>query len=447
MNKKRYAAIIETDYGLLIVQEKKDKEVPHRLNSILKHLCKMEIPETFGEKSQIFQKMKLSLINLLEGYLTLPPSNPVPNSNHEPNLIRKHRIFREIWLFVQLLEELPEPLKIELNLDTLIRDVNILSIVIDGRYSLPGGGMEDRDEGQPGRTIIREIEEELRLKVARVDHAFTLTGEKRTHEMYRVKAFGRLEPNLREISGFGFLNKVNTFPINTTFLMGHLVWVYTNYIMSNKAGLDREEVLKTHRAPHLIIREEDIRRWFIQRAHVASLRDKTKEFEVSLPTSTDRLLIEYNRQAKAAGKPVYNDNYTLAEFCEETRPESLSFCPDLSSLGMTDTGFSPIPKTSDSQELYISELILGADQIVEATSTKVANLLVTTPIPEAPESRSPDSDIQYKAKVEIKKPFNTKSDSYTRADVNKAMQKIRRHGTFTKPPLKANQFRPQKKKA
>ncbi|MGL5830607.1 MAG: NUDIX domain-containing protein [Candidatus Altimarinota bacterium] len=443
MNKKRYAAIIETDHGVLLVQEKKDKEVPHRLNSVLNSLRKLDIvPETFGDNSQLLQTMNLSLISLLEGYLSSPPLNP------EPNLIRKNQIFQQIWRFVQLLEKLPEQLKLELKLGDLIRDVNIISIIIHGRYSLPGGGMEERDEGQPARTIIREIEEELRLRVARVDHAFTLTGEKRTHEMYRVKVFGRLEPNLNEISGIGFLNNVNTFPINTTFFMGHVVWLYTNYIMSNKAGLNREDVLKTHRAPNMTVLDEDIRRLFVQRAYVASLRAKTKEFEVSLPTSTDRLLIEYNQHAKAAGKPVYNDDYTIAEFCSETHIQEPTYSPALSPQEMANAVFSPAPKTSDSQELYIGEAIPGPDQIVATSSTKVAELLTPFMISEDAEFSSPDSDIQYNPQEEAKKPFNAKkSGSHALPTSTQGRQSLRRRGTFAKPLIKTSQFRPQKKKA
>src|SRR5690606_16818519 len=111
-----------------------------------------------------------------------------------------------------------------------------------------------------------------------------------------------------EVSGIGFLDDKNIFPIQTTFFQGHLVWLYRKYLTSNEAGYNRADIQREFMSD-LTVTDIDIKRWFVHQAHVSQLRAKTKEFEVSLPAPTDRLLIEYNRHAEQAGMPTYSSDY------------------------------------------------------------------------------------------------------------------------------------------
>jgi ADP-ribose pyrophosphatase YjhB (NUDIX family) len=450
MNKKRYAALIETDVGLLIVQEKKDKEVPHLYNSLFAQLTKLEFDRsTFKEKAYILQSMHASIVHMLEGFLTtrLTPEN---------NVRRKYFIFQEIYRFVELLENLPESYKVNLPMEEIVKNVNTISIVLGGRYALPGGGMEDID-ASPEDTIVREIQEELRLEVEKVQYAFTLPGEKRTHEMYLVKAVGKVVPNLDEISGIGFLNEENIFPIRTTFFQGHLVWLHKNYFTSDQAGLNRQAASQKFMSD-LTIQNMDIERWFVQEAHVAQLRAKTKEFEVTLPAPTELLRVAYNRHAEQKGRDTYQRDYRRVKNpCSDlSNHRNLSTSAILPSVQLSSTYQSPTKtKFSDSQEFYIGELISEYQSTVASISNKISSVSPQPSLPqtsskcEDPEILAPESDTLVKSEQQPQAPSQAgkKSASYPRPDISKMAFNPRIKGTYRKQHIiSSNIFRPPKPK-
>jgi ADP-ribose pyrophosphatase YjhB (NUDIX family) len=433
MNKKRYAALIETDVGLLIVQEKKDKEVPHLLNSLLANLHKLELDNPkFPEQSNIIQTIHTSLAMYIQTFLTSPKLSP------PDNLRRKTQIFQFVYRFVQALENLSDEYKATLPpLEDIIKNINTLSIVLGGRFALPGGGMEEIDQQSPETTIIREIQEELRLRVEEIQYAFTLPGDKRTHEMYFVKAKGKLRLNLNEVSGIGFLDDKNIFPIQTTFFQGHLVWLYRKYLTSNEAGYNRADIQREFMSD-LTVTDIDIKRWFVHQAHVSQLRAKTKEFEVSLPAPTDRLLIEYNRHAEQAGMPTYSSDYQ-ASTGSSTQFVEHSQSPSIVANELFHLKIDSEPVSSDSQEINIGEII---------SATKIPSLAIfQETFSEFDNNESCLTGLETKeqnSKNEVKKENPAKkSDSYPRPHLSSSHD-MRKRGTFRAPIIKSNQFRHQK---
>lgn len=435
MNKKRYAAIIETDVGLLVVQEKKDKEVPHLLNSLLANLHRLELDNlNFSEQSNIIQTIHVSLVMFIENFLSSPRLSP------NENLRRKTQIFQYAYRFIQALESLPEEYKSALPpFEDIIKNINTLSIVLGGRYALVGGGMEEVDQQSPEATLIREIQEELALEVVKLQHAFTLPGDKRTHEMYFVKTQGKLRLNLNEVSGVGFLDEKNIFPIQTTFFQGHIAWLYRKYLASNEGGYNRSDIQKEFMSD-LTLTDTDIKRWFIQEAHVSQLRAKTKEFEVILPAPTDRLLIEYNRHAEQKGIPTYRSDYQTEEASRLfNKPIMPALSVDLPPTELLHIDMDSESKSPDSQEIDLGELI---------SATKIESLKVFQNIPpDRTESCLVEDDFPYSQEIFKNEPTKEnpakKSGSYRHPRLTSSHD-MRQRGTFRSPMIKSNQYRAQK---
>lgn len=133
-------------------------------------------------------------------------------------------------------------------------------LVYDGRFSLPGGKIEEKDYEQANATaligienpqtpeeielflqvvreaIAREIDEELGLGVDQdmIKYIMEIRGRTRDHIICLVPAQGIIKINRTELSGMNFLTDRPAIPLSEFFYQSHLRIVHDKYIRSEE---------------------------------------------------------------------------------------------------------------------------------------------------------------------------------------------------------------------
>lgn len=149
------------------------------------------------------------------------------------------------------------------NAENANRTVSAMRIVDNGRFSLPGGGIDTIDYITAGAeslfglprppstpeelahfrnvirdAAIREVSEEIGTKVdvEQVSPIIAIRGRLRLHYICILRIWGEVsikEPEAneqREISGIGFLNEDNVIAMNRSFYQSHIQKVMDRYV-------------------------------------------------------------------------------------------------------------------------------------------------------------------------------------------------------------------------
>jgi 8-oxo-dGTP pyrophosphatase MutT (NUDIX family) len=226
---------------------------------------------------------------------------------------------------------------LEIEKKDLVNRLNYaIEIVQDGRYSLPGGGIDEKDYINADATelyglevplssieqieayrrvvkeaVARELEEELGLGVD-MDSMLPILeiqGRERNHIICIVHAQGRLELNKAELSGIGFLNDPSVIPLNKYFFQSHVIKLFGKYIKT-----DQHAFYASHFLSRLNIPQDLVDDWYMDAMNGYNSRgskSKRKVRKPAHPSSSPNLLI-YDH----SGQPVYNlraDSFTNAK--------------------------------------------------------------------------------------------------------------------------------------
>lgn len=142
-----------------------------------------------------------------------------------------------------------------------------------GQYALPGGQQESW-ETSTREAMIREIAEELRLKVktslfSRPPLALSWAGSKFHHDIYKVLVTGTLAIDPSELTGIGFLNTGSQNRIPDHLLAGHVKALIRQGIARNIAQLPESPI----HIPRAYFRQDPrslIRSWEEEKKHFPS---------------------------------------------------------------------------------------------------------------------------------------------------------------------------------
>ncbi len=279
--KERAGVIIETDYGVLLVKDRK-KELTQRDPKSLRTL--FDLPEQFHN---------LEFFNLC--LYTLQHLQPLLESkSHQQITHIITQLFQDLdkfknyqKIFNQLYERLPqiqnpqessisnniyqseieqfffnynddqEPIEnlgkqIDLRVNRLTsllympnrdereyhgviqraqyeRKKSLVKIMTrEGKFSLPGGSQKI-DEAIV-ETAIREVEEEIQLRINKIQFLTNIYDQGRTHRIFVAQAQGHVELFKPEISGIGFLDADTPLPFNDNQKIPHLRSITQNHV-------------------------------------------------------------------------------------------------------------------------------------------------------------------------------------------------------------------------
>jgi len=279
--KERAGVIIETDYGVLLVKDRK-KELTQRDPKSLRTL--FDLPEQFHNLeffnlclyslqhlqqlleskshrqiihiiTQLFQdldkfKNYQKIFNQLYDRLSQiqnPQELPISNNIYQREI---ERFFFNYTEDQEQIENLGKQIDLRVNrLTSLLympnrdereshkviqriqyeRKKSVIKMMTrEGKFSLPGGSQKI-DEAIV-RTAIREVEEEIRLRINKIQFLTNIYDQGRTHRIFVAQAQGHIELFKPEISGIGFLNVDTPLPFNNDQKIPHLRSITQNHV-------------------------------------------------------------------------------------------------------------------------------------------------------------------------------------------------------------------------
>lgn len=273
----RVGAIIETAYGVLVVQDLKDKGIAAIINIINERLRRaIEQNDEKGTKDNLIRRLHLARQITAQGRFSLP-GGKLERADYEMAGAGK-----------LLTDDTPRSRWGSKEIDLFRRVVHI--------------------------AIGREIEEELGLKIdpMHILDIMEINGRTRDHVICLVQAVNRdIILNTSELCGIGFLDKQNILPLNSYFYQQHLRDLVLTYIRNKKRDDRAKEYLSRLSVPlHLM------EQW--QRAQVLGYGyrrlGQEKSLEISppiMPKSTPNFTVVGSDGDPIVGSPIdETDNNT-----------------------------------------------------------------------------------------------------------------------------------------